>query len=131
VKLPRSTHSYIATGEGWLYLATVIDLFSRKIVGYSMGSNIDAILACRAFKMALMRRKDIKQLIYHSDRGSVYGSLIFRKLLLDNKISPSMSRKADCYDNAVAESFFHTLKVELITQHNYTSRAEAQASISE
>jgi putative transposase len=123
--------SFIATGEGWLYLATVIDLFSRKIVGYSMSSKIDARLACRAFKMALMRRKNIKQLIYHSDRGSVYGSIAFRQLLLNNKISPSMSRKADCYDNAVAESFFHTLKVELTSQHKYSSRAEAQASISD
>jgi putative transposase len=102
--------TFIPTVEGWLYLATVIDLFSRKIVGYAMSSNIDAKLACRAFKTALMRRKNIEQLIYHSDKGSVYGSLAFRKLLLDNKISPSMSKKADCYDNAVAESFFSYFK---------------------
>ncbi len=121
--------TFIWTDEGWLYLATVIDLFSRKIVGYAMSSNIDAELACRAFKVALMRRKNIKELIYHSDRGSVYGSLAFRELLISNNISPSMSRKGDCYDNAVAESFFHTLKVELITQHKYSSRKSAMISI--
>ena len=123
--------TYIQTDEGWLYLATVMDLYSRKIVGYAMGSSIDAALACRAFKMALMRRPQVSELTYHSDRGSVYGSLAFRELLIDNKITPSMSRKGNCYDNAVAESFFHTLKVELISQNEYKLRSSAIFSISE
>lgn len=123
--------TYIRTGEGWLYLATVMDLYSRKIVGYAMGDTIDAALACKAFRMALMRRSQITELTYHSDRGSVYGSLAFRELLIDNNITPSMSRKGNCYDNAVAESFFHTLKVELIWQNEYKLRSSAIFSISE
>lgn len=123
--------TYIRTDEGWLYLATVMDLYSRKIVGYAMGSSIDATLACRAFKMALMRRPQVSELMYHSDRGSVYGSLAFRELLIDNHITPSMSRKGNCYDNAVAESFYHTLKVELISQNEYKLRSSATFSISE
>lgn len=123
--------TYILTGEGWLYLATVIDLYSRKIVGYAMGSHIDAKLACAAFRMALMRRPQARELIYHSDRGSVYGSAVFRELLEQHRITPSMSRKGNCYDNAVAESFFHTLKVELIHQAEYKFKIAAIHSISE
>jgi putative transposase len=123
--------TYVWTDERWLYLATVMDLFSRKIVGYAMGSQIDAKLACKAFRMALMRRPQAKELIYHSDRGSVYGSLEFRELLIKNNITPSMSRKGNCYDNAVAESFFHTIKVELIFQNEYKLKLSAVFSISE
>ena len=123
--------TYIWTEEGWLYLATVMDLYSRKIVGYAMGSHINAELACKAFKMALLRRPQAKELMYHSDRGSVYGSLEFRELLIQNAITPSMSRKGNCYDNAVAESFFHTLKVELIFQNKYKLKISAIFSISE
>lgn len=123
--------TYVWTGERWVYLATVIDLFSRKIVGYAMSSQIDAKLACKAFKMALMRRPQAKELTYHSDRGSVYGSLQFRELLIEKDITPSMSRKGNCYDNAVAESFFHTIKVELIFQNEYKSKLSAILSISE
>jgi len=121
--------TYIWTDERWLYLATVMDLFSRKIVGYAMGDHIDARLACKAFKMALMRRPQAKELTYHSDRGSVYGSLDFRELLIANDITPSMSRKGDCYDNAVAESFFHTIKVELIYQNEYRLKISAIFSV--
>lgn len=123
--------TYIWTHERWLYLATVMDLFSRKIVGYAMGDQIDARLACKAFKMALLRRPQAKELTYHSDRGTIYGSLAFRELLAANQIIPSMSRKGDCYDNAVAESFFHTIKVELIHQNEYKLKISAILSISE
>lgn len=123
--------TYIWTDERWLYLATVMDLYSRKIVGYAMGSQIDAALACKAFQMALMRRLQAEELTYHSDRGSVYGSLAFRELLIQNDITPSMSRRGNCYDNAVAESFFHTLKVELISQNEYKLKISAVFSISE
>lgn len=122
---------YILTDERWLYLATVMDLYSRKIVGYAMGSYIDAKLAVDAFKMALLRRPQAGELTYHSDRGSVYGSLEFRELLIANGITPSMSTKGDCYDNAVAESFFHTIKVELIYQNQYKLKISAIFSISE
>ena len=123
--------TYIWTDERWLYLATVMDLFSRKIVGYAMGDHIDARLACKAFRMALMRRPPAKELTYHSDRGSVYGSLDFRELLIANGITPSMSRKGNCYDNAVAESFFHTIKVELIYQNEYRLKISAIFSVCE
>ena len=123
--------TYIWTKEGWLYLGTVLDLYSRKIVGYAMGDRINAELACKAFKMAVLRRREPKELTYHSDRGSVYGSGDFRELLVENRIVPSMSRKGDCYDNAVAESFFHTLKVELIFQNEYKLKISAIFSISE
>lgn len=121
--------TYIRTGEGWVYLATVIDLFSRKIVGYKLGARNDAVLACAAFQMALARRKQPKQLIYHSDRGSVYASNEFKTLLTNNNIIPSMSRKGNCWDNAVAESFFHTLKVELIYQTKFRLKISALSSI--
>lgn len=123
--------TYIWTDERWLYLATVMDLYSRKIVGYAMGDHINAELACKAFKMALMRRHQARQLTYHSDRGSVYGSFEFRELLIANGITPSMSRRGNCYDNAVAESFFHTIKVELIYRTQYKFKVSAIFSISE
>lgn len=121
--------TYIRTAEGWLYLANVMDLFSRKVVGYALGAHNDARLACAAFKMAVVRREQPKQLVYHSDRGSVYVSNDFKNLLCKNEITPSMSRKGDCWDNAVAESFFHTLKVELIYQNEYKYRLSALSSI--
>jgi len=111
--------TYIYTPEGWLYFANVIDLFSRKVVGYALSRNNDADLACSAFKMAIARRKQPKHLVCHSDRGSVYVSNDFKSLLAKNEITPSMSRKGNCWDNAVAESFFDTLKVELIYQKNF------------
>lgn len=121
--------TFIRTAEGWVYLANVIDLFSRKVVGYALGAYNDAKLACAAFKMAVARRQQPKQLVYHSDRGSVYVSNDFKALLNENEITPSMSRKANCWDNAVAESFFHTLKVELIYQNEYKYRLSALSSI--
>ena len=111
--------TFVRTPEGWLYLAIIIDLFSRKVVGYALGRRNDAELACSAFKMAVARRKQPKHLIYHSDRGSVYASNLFKDLLAKNQITPSMSRKGNCWDNAVAESFFDTLKVEIIYNNTF------------
>ncbi|MCB0332127.1 MAG: IS3 family transposase [Bdellovibrionales bacterium] len=121
--------TYVRTKEGWLYLATVIDLFSRKVVGYAMSNRNDARLACTALKMALLRKQMPESFVYHSDRGSVYDSRAFRELLAANNITLSMSRKGNCYDNSVAESFFHTIKVELIFRMEYKSRLSALASI--
>ena len=121
--------TYIRTAEGWAYLANVIDLFSRKIVGYAIGARNNAQLTCAAFKMAVLRRQQPGQLIYHSDRGSNYACSEFKALLLANKIRPSMSRRGNCYDNAVAESFFHTINVELISRTAYKSRLAAWSSI--
>jgi transposase InsO family protein len=121
--------TFIRTDEGWLYLATIIDLFSRRVVGYALGEHNDAELACAAFKMAIARRGQPKHLIYHSDRGSVYASKAYKQLLAKNNTTASMSRKGDCWDNAVAESFFHTLKVELVYEQEYKLKISALSSI--
>lgn len=93
--------TFIGTPEGWLYLAVVIDLFSRKVVGFQLSKNNDAKLACDAFRMAVVRRQQPSQLLYHSDRGSIYSSNKFKDLLAENNITPSMSRKGNCWDNGV------------------------------
>ena len=121
--------TYIWTQEGWLYLAVVIDLFSRKVVGWSMSSRMSAQLVCDALTMALWQRKPKAGLIHHSDRGSQYASRQFRQLLAQYKVTGSMSRKGDCWDNAVVESFFGTLKQERVQWRHYQSRHEAQQDI--
>ena len=123
--------TYIPTREGWLYLAVVIDLFSRAVVGWSMGSRMTADLVNGAMLMALWKRKPAKGLISHSDRGSQYASDSHRMLLIGHGIKASMSKKGDCWDNAVAESFFHTLKIELVHHCDYETRDDARASIFE
>lgn len=123
--------TYIPTKEGWLYLATVIDLYSRKVVGWSMADNMKASLVNDALNMAITRRKPAKGLIWHTDRGSQYASISHRKLIHENGIIQSMSRKGNCWDNAVAESFFHTLKTELIYDEIYETKAQANQSIFE
>jgi len=123
--------TYIPTREGWLYLAIVIDLFSRAIVGYSMGSRMTTNLVNNALLMAIWTRKPAKGFIFHSDRGSQYASDSYRNILTTHSIRASMSRKGNCWDNAVAESFFHTLKIELVHHCNYKTRAEAKISIFE
>jgi putative transposase len=123
--------TYVATAEGWLYLAVVLDLCSRRVVGWAMGTRIDAQLVLSALMMALTRRKPSRGLIFHSDRGSQYASRVFRKATTHWKIQQSMSRKGNCWDNACAESFFKTLKVELIGTQIYRSRGEAQSAIFE
>lgn len=121
--------TYVWTQEGWLYLAVVIDLFSRKIVGWSMSSRMKADLACDALKMALWQRRPKSSVIVHSDRGVQYASKAYRTLLTSNSCIGSMSRKGDCWDNAVAESFFGRLKQERVMWRNYQTRFEAQQDI--
>lgn len=118
--------TYIQTDQGWLYLAVIIDLFSRRVVGWAVSSHLSADLACRALDMAIFRRGTPKDLVYHSDRGVQYASLAFRSRLKSYCITPSMSRSGNCYDNAVAESFFDTLKVEFVYRYNFSSRQSAR-----
>ena len=121
--------TYVWTQEGWLYLAVVIDLFSRKVVGWSMSSRMKAQLVCDALKMAIWLRQPKEGLIHHSDRGSQYASNAFRRLLKAHGFKGSMSRKGDCWDNAVAESFFGTLKQERVQWRHYQTRYQAQQDI--
>ena len=121
--------TYINTQEGWLYLAVVIDLFSRKVVGWSMSSRMKADLVCDALKMAIWQRKPARGLVVHSDRGSQYASHDYRKLLNLHGYIGSMSRKGDCWDNAVAESFFGSLKQEQVQWEHYQTKYEAQQDI--
>jgi transposase InsO family protein len=123
--------TYIRTWEGWLYLAIVMDLFSRKIVGWSMSKTIDSELAITALNMAIQRRHPSKGLMHHSDRGVQYASTSYRKVLKKNHIICSMSRKGNCWDNAPAESFFSTLKTECVEEKIYLSRAQARREIFE
>jgi len=123
--------TYIWTQEGWLYLAVVIDLYSRKVVGWSMSSRMKAKMVCDALKMAIWQRCPNAGLIHHSDRGVQYASLEFRQLLDVNDFKGSMSRKGNCWDNAVAESFFGSLKQERVQWRSYQTRYEAQQDILE
>lgn len=118
--------TYIETGQGWLYMAVIIDLFSRRVVGWATSSTLSAELACRAFDMAIFRRGKPKDLVYHSDRGVQYASDAFRSRLNCYGVTPSMSRRGNCYDNAVAESFFDTLKVEFVYRYKFASRQGAR-----
>lgn len=121
--------TYIPTGEGWLYLAIIKDLCSRKIVGYAFSDRIDKQLTLAALDMAYRRRKPPKGLIFHSDRGVQYAAKAYRERLETYHIRQSMSRKGDPYDNAVAENFFSCLKCELIHLKQYPTRAAAQADV--
>jgi len=123
--------TYIRTQQGWLYLAVVIDLFSRKVVGWSMDDNMETPLVNNALLMALHNRTPPPELIWHTDRGSQYASDSHRELLAEHDILQSMSRKGDCWDNAVSESFFHSLKTELVYHERFKTRAEANQSIFE
>ena len=123
--------TFIPTREGWLYLAVIIDLYSRAVIGWAMDKRIKTELVTDALKMALMRRKIHSPLLLHSDQGSQYAAADYRTMLAANGIECSMSRKGNCWDNAVAESFFHTLKTELVHHEDYRSRIEAKASIFE
>ena len=121
--------TYIWTAEGWLYLAVVIDLYSRKVVGWSMGSRMKAQLVCDALTMAIWQRNPDKGLIVHSDQGVQYASHQYRQLLSNNGFIGSMSKKGCCWDNAVAESFFGSLKQERVHWRNYETRYEAQQDV--
>lgn len=123
--------SYIRTWEGWLYLATVIDLASRRVVGFAMDNHMRADLVIEALEMALKLRQPAPGLIFHSDRGSQYTSGAFRKLLEENGVVQSLSRVGQCWDNAVAESFFGTLKEELIYRVVLPTRSHARRVVFE
>jgi putative transposase len=123
--------TYISTGEGWLYLATVIDLYSRKVVGWSMSDNMKVSLVNDALQMALQHRNPPRGLLWHTDRGSQYASYSHKELLNQNGIIQSMSRKGNCWDNAVAESFFKTLKSNLVYQKYFYTKKQAKAEIFE
>jgi transposase InsO family protein len=121
--------TYIPTDEGWLYLASTMDLFSRRIVGWSMASTLHATIVIDAVRMAIEQRQPSAGLIHHSDRGVQYASAEFRTVLDAHGFVASMSRKGNCYDNAVKESFYHTLKTELVNHEHYRTRDEARASV--
>jgi putative transposase len=121
--------TYVPTGEGWLYLAAVMDLAGRRIVGWSMSDVMDATLVCTALQSAWWQRKPDKGLLVHTDRGSQYASGRYRALTADLEITMSMSRKGNAWDNAPIESFFKTLKVERIYQVRYETRAQARLDI--
>lgn len=121
--------TYLPTREGWLYLAAVLDLATRKIVGWSMRDHMRSELTVAALMMARQRQRPAAGLICHSDRGSQYAAEAYRKQLADMKAIPSMSRTACCYDNAPMESFFHTLKVELVHQQRWATRDEARRDL--
>ena len=123
--------TYIQTLEGWLYLVIIMDLFSRQVVGWAMSERLTADFVIRALRQAWGRRNPALGCIFHSDRGVQYACSAFQKLLKDYGFLQSMSRKGDCYDNAVVESFFHTLKTEHVHHCIYTTRAEARQSIFE
>jgi len=119
----------IRVGQKWLYLAVVIDLYSRKVIGWSMDKRMKTGLVCDALKMALHNRNYPKGVIMHTDRGSQYCSKRYQRLIKDQALLCSMSGKGNCYDNAVCEIFFHTLKVELVYQRHYETREQAKRSI--
>ena len=123
--------TYLPTGEGWLYLAVVLALCSRAVVGWSMANHMRAELVTQALAMATYQRQPAAGLIMHTERGSQYGADSYRQLLTQHGIPPSMSRKGNCWDNAVAESFFHTLKTELIYLEDFDTHEQAQTAVFE
>jgi transposase InsO family protein len=123
--------TYVWTREGWLYLAVVLDLFSRKVVGWSMDVTMGKELVIHALTMALKARQPQQGLLHYADRGSQYASVAYQELLREQQITCSMSRKGNCYDNAAMESFFATLKQELAYQREYASRQQAKQDIFE
>ena len=121
--------TYIQTGQGWLYLAAILDLYSRKIVGWAMSPRIDTALVLNAFSMACLHRHPPANLLFHSDRGVQYASAQYRQALQAAGLVASMSRKGNCYDNATMESFWSTLKLELVYRREFATRQEAQSQI--
>jgi len=125
-----SDFTYIDTAEGWLYLAIILDLFSRKVIGWAMAEHMNATLVKSALRMALRTRQPAANLLHHSDQGSQYTSAAYESQLVDANIQMSMSRVGNCYDNAVAESFFGTLKAECVTSQ-FATHALARTTIFE
>lgn len=127
--------TYVATEEGWLYLAVVLDLHSRRVIGWAMADHLKASLAIDALTMAIDQRQasgdDLSTLLHHSDRGSQYASSPYRAVLAGHRITVSMSRRGNCYDNAVAESFFGSLKTEWTNHEHYATRQQAMQSLFE
>jgi transposase InsO family protein len=121
--------TYIATQEGWLYLAAILDLYSRKIVGWAMSERIDTNLVLKALAMALLHRQPPAALLLHSDRGVQYASGEYRHALAQAGLIASMSRRANCYDNATMESFWSSLKLELVYRRNFATRSQARTEI--
>ena len=121
--------TYIRTWQGWLYLTVVIDLFARKVVGWSMKPTLAKELVLDALLMAIWRRRPIKPVIVHSDQGTQYGSDAWYRFCVSNNLKPSMSRRGNCWDNAVAESFFSSLKKERIKKQIYKTRDQARADV--
>ena len=123
--------TYVWTAEGWLYVAVLLDLYARKVVGWAMSHRIDSVLVQTALRMALGRRGPVRGLLHHSDRGSQYACHDYQRLLATHGLRCSMSRKGECLDNAVAERFFGSLKRERTDQRHYTTRQEARADVGE
>ena len=121
--------TYVPTAEGWLYLAVILDLFTRKVVGWAMRDHMHAELTIAALTMAIQRRRPRAGLIHHSDRGSQYAAGAYREVLRAATITQSMSRKGNCWDNAPMESFFGTLKTELVHQREYLDRDAARRDL--
>ena len=121
--------TYIETSQGWLYLAAILDLYSRRIVGWTMGDHLRTALPLDALRMAIKAQRPGDGLIHHSDRGVQYASTEYRKTMQAAGFRASMSRRADCYDNAPMESFFHTLKTELVHHRQFATRDEAELEI--
>jgi len=117
--------TYVATKEGWLYLATVLDLYSRRVIGWSMGTGLQSSLVKDTLRMALDRRGPVNGVLHHSDRGVQYASSDYQKMFNQKRLRCSMSRKDNCWDNAVAESFFKTLKVECVYRQKIHTREQA------
>jgi putative transposase len=119
----------VLTGQGWLYLVAVLDLFSRRVIGWAMSPLLDAPLVIAALRMALSQRRPTRSLIIHSDRGSQFASAAYRHLLTQHGLVPSMARKGNCYDNAFIESFWSSLKYELVYHRRFATLTEARTAI--
>jgi len=124
-----SDTTFIATRQGWLYLAVILDLYSRQVIGWAMSNKNDRQLVSNALTMAIWRRGKVRHVIVHSDQGSTYASSDYQQLLKEHHLICSMSRKGECLDNAVAESFFGTLKTELVDDEDYKTKDEARGSL--
>ena len=123
--------TFVATRQGWLYVAILLDVYARRIVGWAMGERINTALVLQALQMALQHRQPPAGLIHHTDRGAIYAADAYRAVLAQHGMQASMGRTGDCYDNAVAESFFSTLKNELTWGEDFRSRREARTQIFE
>ena len=130
-ELWTSDITYVWTEEGWLYLAVVLDVFSRKIVGWSMNKSLDKTIVLKSLRRAALNRQILEKSIFHSDQGSQFASLAVQEALDEFGLAQSMGSTGNCYDNAITESFFHTLKVELVYQEKFKTRQEAQLAIFE